>query len=100
MAGSGIAFVGIKSVLRKCFVHLAHEAVAMDLGDDGCGCNGDRKAISLHNSLLLHPQREFVWTVDEEKIRLYRQLADSAGHCTEGCLKDIYTIYFDITAAL
>jgi hypothetical protein len=96
MAGGGIAFVGIKSVLRKCFVKLAHQAVAMDLGDYGGGCNGDRKAVSLHNSLLLHPERKFVWTVDEEKIRLYRQLADSAGHCTEGCLEDIYPIDFDI----
>ncbi len=41
-------------------------------------------------------QRKFVWTVDEEKIRLYRQLADSTGHCPEGCLEDIYPIYFDI----
>jgi len=96
MAGGGIAFVGIKSVLRKCFVKLAHQAVAMDLGDYRGGCDGDRKAVSLHNSLLLYLEREFVWAVDEEEIRLYCQLADGAGHCLEGCLEDIYPIYFGI----
>jgi len=96
MAGGAIAFVGIKSVLRKCFVKLTHQAVAMDLGDYGCGCNGDRKAVSLHNSLLLYLETKFVWAVDEEEIGLYCQLADSAGHCPEGCLEDIYPIYFDI----
>ena len=54
MAGGGIAFVGIKSVLRKCFVKLTHQAVAMDLGDYRGGRNGDRKAVSLHNSSLLY----------------------------------------------
>src|SRR5208283_2347299 len=74
MAGGAIAFVGIKSVLRKCFVKLTHQAVAMDLGDYGCGCNGDRKAVSLHNSLLLYLETKFVWAVDEEEIGLYCQL--------------------------
>jgi hypothetical protein len=96
MAGGGIAFVGIKSVLRKCFVKLTHQAVAMDLGDYRGGRNGDRKAVSLHNSFLLYLEREFVWAVDEQEIRLYGQLADSADHCPERCLEDVYPIYFDV----
>ena len=96
MAGGCIAFVGIKSVLRKFFVKFTHQAVAMDLGDYGSGRNGNRKAVSLHNSLLLYLERKFVWAVDEEKIGLYRQPADSAGHGPEGCLENIYPIYFDV----
>jgi hypothetical protein len=95
MASGAIAFVGIKSVLRKCFVKLTHQAVAMDLGDYRGGCNGDRKAVSLHNSLLSYRKRKLVWAVYEEEIGIYCQLADGAGHCPEGCLEDIYPIYFD-----
>jgi hypothetical protein len=95
MVSGAIAFVGIKSVLRKCFVKFAHKAVAMDLGDYRGGCNGDRKAVSLHNSLLPYRKRKLVWAVDEEEIGIYCQLANGAGHCPKGCLEDIYPIYFD-----
>jgi len=96
MARGCITFVGIKSVLRIFFVELAHQPVAMDLGDYGSRSNGNGKAVSLRYSLLNHGERELVWTVDQEKIRLYSQRADSAGHGPEGCLEDIYPVYFNV----
>ena len=75
---------------------LAHQAVAVNLGDYRSGCNGNRKAVSLHNALLLHLERKFVGAVDEEEIGLYFQTADSARHGPKGCLEDIYPVYLDV----
>jgi hypothetical protein len=68
----------------------------MHLGDYGGGGNGNRKAVSLRNSRLRHRERKFVGAVDQEKIRLYRQLADSGGHGSKGGLEDIYAVYFNV----
>jgi hypothetical protein len=96
MAGGCIAFVGGKSVLREYFVIFTHQAVAVDLGDYRSGGNGNRKAVTLHNALLLYWKREFIRAVDEEEIRPCFQTTDSARHGSKGCLEDIYPIYFDV----
>ena len=96
MARGCITFVGIKSVLRISFVVLAHQSIAMDLGDYGCRSNGNGKAVSLGYSFLNHREREPVWTVNQEEIGLYRQLCDCAGHGPEGCLEDVYPVYFEV----
>ncbi len=96
VTGGCIAFVGVKSVLRKYFVILTHQTVAVDLGDNGSGSNGNRKAVSLHNALLLDLERKLVWAVDEEEVRPCFQTANRARHGPKGCLEDIYPIDFDV----
>jgi len=68
----------------------------MDLGYYGGSSNGNRKAVSPGNSLLLYWQRKAIRAVDQQIIWTQRQLTDSAAHGLEGCLQDIDTIYFEI----
>ena len=45
--GGGVALVGGEAVLGVDLVELAHEAVAVDLGDDGSGGDRKRKGIAV-----------------------------------------------------
>ena len=86
-----VAFVAGEAVLRELGVELAHEAVAIDLGDDGGGGDGDGKRVAVDDTGL----RAGVVNahgVDEEMVGRGREARDGGGHGEACGLVDVDAI--------
>src|ERR1700722_15955386 len=88
MVGSGVTLVASEAVLRVDRVPLFHARVAMSLGEDRGGGDGNAACVPLDERLLLD-QNIQLHGVDEQIIWLDRELFESGGHGLAAGLIDI-----------
>src|SRR3984957_503650 len=88
MVGSGVTLVASEAVLRVDRVPLFHARVAMSLGEDRGGGDGNAACVALDEGLLLD-QNIQLHGVDEQIIWLDRELFESGGHGLAAGLIDI-----------
>ena len=88
VVGSGVALVAREAVLRVDNVPLLHASVAMGFGEDGCGGDGNATRVAFDERLLLDENIE-LHGVDEQIIRLNRELLKSGGHGLTAGLIDV-----------
>jgi len=69
-----------------------HQAVAGNLGHDGCGGYGLAPLVPLGNGLLGKGQAEKMDAVDQKKIREKGKFVYSQFHGFQGCLEDVQPV--------
>lgn len=86
--GSGVAFVRGKTVLRELCVELAEEVVAVDLGDDRGGGDGEAERVAvIQLGLCAGVVDEH--GVDDEVVGSVGELLDGGEHSHTGGLVDV-----------
>ena len=91
MVGRSITFVAGETVLRIDRVPFFHAGVAMSLGEDGSSGNGNAARVPFDERLLLDQNIE-LHGVDQQIIRLDRELFQSGGHGLAAGLIDIPSV--------
>ena len=79
MVGGGVAFVASQAVRRIDGVPFEHARVAMRLGQDGSGGDGDAAGVSVDQRFLLDEDIELDG-VEQEIIGQNRELVERGGH--------------------
>ena len=77
--GGGVTFMASQAVLRIDGVPLGHTRIAVRLGEDGSGGDGNAASISVDDGFLLDEHVEFDG-VEEQIVRDNGKLAQSGGH--------------------
>jgi len=88
----GIAFMGLEVVYGVKPMEFLHEAVTMHLGNNGGGGDGGASAVTLHQGLLGHGERNGKFSVNQEKIRFHGKVQDGDLHRQQGRLQNIQAV--------
>jgi hypothetical protein len=78
-----VALVTVEPVGGILEVKIAHEAVPVDFGHNGCGRNGEAPLVPARDAFLCDGKWKPVWAIDEKIIRGDSKIADSHGHGLE-----------------
>ena len=84
-----VTLVPVEPVDGVLEVKVAHEAVPVDFGHNGCGRYGEAPSVAPRDSLLCRGKRKPVRAVDEKEIGRDAKIADSHGHGPERGLQDV-----------
>jgi len=91
VVGSGVTFVAGEAVLRVDHVPLFHARVAMRFGKDRGGRYGNTACVAFDERFLLDKDVEF-HSVNEQIIRLNRELLQSSSHRLAAGLVDVPSV--------